>query len=176
MDLSQLNSIGTSGTSAARSVASALGPRRVAAQATAKDSAPSNSKAPSDSSDITASDFLTLLVSELQNQDPTQPTDPNQYITQLTQVNSLQQLIQLNQTTQLGDGDSVALLNDIDLTVNPSSTIATPPTSSGSNSNSASGSNADAVAKTKEIASVDPLSAMEPTAGQSVMWNSGVFS
>jgi hypothetical protein len=109
-----------------------------------------------------------LLVSELKNQDPTQPTDPNQYITQLTQVNSLQQLIQLNQTTQLGDGDSVALLNDIDLTVNPSSTIATPPASSGSNSGS--GSNADALAKTKEIASLDTLSAMQSVAGQNGMW------
>jgi flagellar basal-body rod modification protein FlgD len=37
-----------------------------------------------------------LLVSELKNQDPTQPTDPNQYITQLAQVNSLQQLISIN--------------------------------------------------------------------------------
>jgi len=36
-------------------------------------------------------------VSELKNQDPTQPTDPNQYITQLAQVNSLQQLISINQ-------------------------------------------------------------------------------
>jgi flagellar basal-body rod modification protein FlgD len=46
---------------------------------------------------ITASDFLTLLVSELKNQDPTQPTDPNAYISQLVGVNSLQQLIQINQ-------------------------------------------------------------------------------
>jgi flagellar basal-body rod modification protein FlgD len=38
-----------------------------------------------------------LLVSELKNQDPTQPTDPNQYITQLAQVNSLEQLISINQ-------------------------------------------------------------------------------
>lgn len=49
-----------------------------------------------DPSTITSSDFLTLLVSELQNQDPTQPTDPNEYITQLAQVNSLEQLIQIN--------------------------------------------------------------------------------
>jgi flagellar basal-body rod modification protein FlgD len=45
---------------------------------------------------ITSSDFLTLLVSELQNQDPTQPTDPNEYISQLVGVNSLEQLIQIN--------------------------------------------------------------------------------
>jgi hypothetical protein len=92
----------------------------------------------------------------------------------LTQVNSLQQLIQLNQTTQLGDGDSVALLNDIDLTVNPSSAVATPPTSSGSNSGS--GSNADVVSKTKEIASVDPLSTTQFATGQDAMWSSNVSS
>ena len=47
--------------------------------------------------DITSNDFLTLLVSELKNQDPTQPTDPNAYITQMVGVNSLQQLISINQ-------------------------------------------------------------------------------
>jgi flagellar basal-body rod modification protein FlgD len=45
---------------------------------------------------ITSSDFLTLLVGELKNQDPTQPTDPNAYITQLVGVNSLEQLISIN--------------------------------------------------------------------------------
>jgi flagellar basal-body rod modification protein FlgD len=108
MDLSQLSSITASGTSAAGTVASALAPRHAAVQATPKDSTSStngttnngsgnNSSAASGSSDITANDFLTLLVSELKNQDPTQPTDPNQYITQLAQVNSLQQLISINQ-------------------------------------------------------------------------------
>ena len=46
---------------------------------------------------ITASDFLTLLVTEMKNQDPTQPTDPNAYIQQMVGVNSLQQLIGINQ-------------------------------------------------------------------------------
>ena len=46
---------------------------------------------------ITANDFLTLLVAEMKNQDPTADTDPNAYIDQLVQVNSLQQLIQINQ-------------------------------------------------------------------------------
>jgi len=49
-------------------------------------------------STITANDFLTLLVTEMQNQDPTAQTDPNEYINQLVQVNSLEQLIQINQT------------------------------------------------------------------------------
>jgi flagellar basal-body rod modification protein FlgD len=52
-----------------------------------------------DSATITANDFLTLLVTELKNQDPTTNTDPNAYVDQLVQVNSLQQLIQINQNT-----------------------------------------------------------------------------
>ena len=52
-----------------------------------------------DNSMITANDFLTLLVTELKNQDPTANTDPNAYVDQLVQVNSLQQLIQINQNT-----------------------------------------------------------------------------
>jgi flagellar basal-body rod modification protein FlgD len=51
------------------------------------------------SSLITANDFLTLLVTELKNQDPTANTDPNAYVDQLVQVNSLQQLIQIDQNT-----------------------------------------------------------------------------
>lgn len=51
-----------------------------------------------DAATITANDFLTLLVTEMKNQDPTANTDPNEYINQLVQVNSLQQLISINQT------------------------------------------------------------------------------
>ncbi|MDR5726442.1 MAG: flagellar hook capping FlgD N-terminal domain-containing protein [Terriglobia bacterium] len=53
---------------------------------------------------ITANDFLTLLVTEIQNQDPTQQTDPMQYITQLVGVNSLEQLVQINQTLTTATG------------------------------------------------------------------------
>jgi flagellar basal-body rod modification protein FlgD len=51
-----------------------------------------------DSAVISANDFLTLLVTEMQNQDPTADTDPNEYVDQLVQVNSLEQLISINQT------------------------------------------------------------------------------
>jgi flagellar basal-body rod modification protein FlgD len=67
-----------------------------AAQAATTD--PSGS-ASQDTGTITANDFLTLLVTELKNQDPTANTDPNEYVNQLVQVNSLQQLIQINQNT-----------------------------------------------------------------------------
>jgi flagellar basal-body rod modification protein FlgD len=86
--------------SAADRVASALAPK-AQAKVTAKDTAgsdagSSSSSSAADNSTITSNDFLTLLVSELKNQDPTQPTDPNAYIQQLVGVNSLQQLIQIN--------------------------------------------------------------------------------
>jgi flagellar basal-body rod modification protein FlgD len=60
------------------------------------------------SATISANDFLTLLVTEMQNQDPTADTDPNEYINQLVQVNSLEQLIDINQTltTDLGSTSS----------------------------------------------------------------------
>lgn len=54
------------------------------------------------SAGITANDFLTLLVTELKNQDPTANTDPNAYINQLVGVNSLQQLIKINETLTPG--------------------------------------------------------------------------
>jgi flagellar basal-body rod modification protein FlgD len=59
-------------------------------------------------STISANDFLTLLVTEMKNQDPTANNDPNQYINQLVQVNSLEQLIDINQnlTTALGTSAS----------------------------------------------------------------------
>src|SRR3984885_7413361 len=123
MDSSQLNSIATSGKSAATTVATALSSPRAVAKP--KDATAPTSGSTSDSSDITSDDFLTLLVSELKNQDPTPPTDPNAYITQLAQVNSLQQLISINQGIGTLDG-----------------AISTPPTSTGS---SGSDGNANAV-------------------------------
>jgi flagellar basal-body rod modification protein FlgD len=61
-----------------------------------------------DAGTITANDFLTLLVTEMKNQDPTSNQDPNQYINQLVQVNSLQQLISINEvlTNSLGSSST----------------------------------------------------------------------
>jgi flagellar basal-body rod modification protein FlgD len=159
MDLSQLNSIATSGTSAAKTVASALSSRR-AVQATPKGastptSATNNSSnAASGSSNITANDFLTLLVSELKNQDPTQPTDPNQYITQLAQVNSLQQLISINQG--IGTLDS-----------------AIPVSTSSSSGSSRSDTNANAVAA---VASANAVSDPKAVPGQNAIWGGSTAS
>ena len=93
--------------SAASVVAGSLSPKHTAAQglsmpalranaASSPSGTGSTSAATANGSGITSGDFLALLVTELKNQDPTQPTDPNAYITQLVGVNSLQQLISIN--------------------------------------------------------------------------------
>lgn len=45
------------------------------------------------------STFLTLLVSQLQNQDPLDPVDSNQFVSQLTQYSQLEQLLGIHTDT-----------------------------------------------------------------------------
>jgi flagellar basal-body rod modification protein FlgD len=68
------------------------------AAATSASTGNADASASDTSTTISANDFLTLLVTEMQNQDPTADTDPNEYINQLVNVNSLEQLISINQT------------------------------------------------------------------------------
>ena len=101
MDITQLGALAGQSKAATR-VATALAPQTTKgttakASSGSDDSSTNSSGSTTDNSTITSSDFLTLLVTELKNQDPTQPTDPNAYIQQLVGVNSLQQLIQINQ-------------------------------------------------------------------------------
>jgi flagellar basal-body rod modification protein FlgD len=80
----------------AATVAGSLAKSRASTSSTATSST-SATAAEASSATITANDFLTLLVAEMKNQDPTTPTDPTQYISQMVDVNSLQQLIGINQ-------------------------------------------------------------------------------
>ena len=49
---------------------------------------------------INPNDFMTLLVAEIQNQDPTQPMDPTTFMSQLVQLNQLEQVTDINQVVQ----------------------------------------------------------------------------
>lgn len=100
--------------------------RNAATPMASSTSGANSSSSSSDSSDssatISANDFLTLLVTEMQNQDPTADTDPNEYIDQLVQVNSLEQLIDINQTlsTDVGSASSSgASTQAVDAASNP---------------------------------------------------------
>ncbi len=102
MDVLGLSTLDSGASSrVAQSLAQPTGATRAAAAAAA-----TTTSTATDGSDITSNDFLTLLVTEMKNQDPTQPTDPNAYIQQLVGVNSLQQLIAINQ--ELGSATSGA--------------------------------------------------------------------
>jgi len=52
------------------------------------------------SNGLNPNDFMTLLVSEIQNQDPTQPMDPTTFMSQLVELNQLEQVTQINQVVQ----------------------------------------------------------------------------
>jgi flagellar basal-body rod modification protein FlgD len=54
------------------------------------------SKATGDS--VSENQFLDLLVTQLQNQDPTQPMDDSQFVSELAQFSSLQETTNLNTT------------------------------------------------------------------------------
>ncbi len=63
-------------------------------------------------------DFLTLLVAQLQNQDPLNPDDPTEFTAQLAQFSSLEQLFNLNDTmesvaTSIANSDKMSALQTI---------------------------------------------------------------
>jgi len=47
---------------------------------------------------VSENEFLNLLVTQLQNQDPTQPMDDSQFVSELAQFSSLQETTNLNTT------------------------------------------------------------------------------
>jgi flagellar basal-body rod modification protein FlgD len=77
-----------------------------AASAASSSTSSSSSTSGLSSSDL-ESTFLNLLVTELQNQDPTQPVDPTEMVSQMVSLNQLDQLISINQTlTNMSSGTS----------------------------------------------------------------------
>lgn len=58
------------------------------------------------SSTLGKEDFLTLLVAQLQNQDPLNPSDPTEFTAQLAQYSSLEQLMSVNENIESLAGTS----------------------------------------------------------------------
>jgi flagellar basal-body rod modification protein FlgD len=56
----------------------------------------SSSTASAATQSLSYNDFLTLLMAEMKNQDPTQPMDPSQMVSQLATVSEVGQAVQTN--------------------------------------------------------------------------------
>jgi len=57
---------------------------------------PTASSATASTNNLSYNDFLTLLMAEMKNQDPTQPMDPSQMVSQLATVSEVGQAVQTN--------------------------------------------------------------------------------
>ncbi len=79
---------------------------------------------------VSSNSFLQLLVTQLQNQDPTQPVDDSQWLSELANFSSLQQMTDMNTTltnqsglTQISSISSLigktATTNQLDASGNP---------------------------------------------------------
>jgi flagellar basal-body rod modification protein FlgD len=89
-------------------------------------SSSSSSSSPATDPLANESTFLTLLVSQLQNQDPLSPTDSNEFVSQLTSYSQLEQLIGIHQnTTALAGADSTTSTGATTPTGGTSSTSST---------------------------------------------------
>jgi len=80
------------------SVASVGSSNNGSAAATAAQATPSQQ--------VSLTEFMQLLSSEMSNQDPLQPMDPTQTMTQLAQFTSLQQMTSMSQTQGLATANS----------------------------------------------------------------------
>ena len=74
------------------------------------------------------STFLTLLVTQLKNQDPLNPTDSTQFVSELAQFGSLEQLININQN-----------VGSIKTTIDPTAASATGSSAGTSGTNGSTG-------------------------------------
>ncbi len=86
-------------------------------------SASSTTSASSVNSLTSEQTFLQLLVAQIQNQDPLNPTDSIQFVGQLVQYSELEQLIGINQGVQSLTGSSTTTnsTNSTNPTTQPSS-------------------------------------------------------
>lgn len=104
--------------------------------------APANNPAPTSTKAGAGPDeqmFLKLLVSQIQNQDPTNPMDSTQFVGQLAQFSELEQLIAMRgdmdkvAATAPGATDSNAANSNTSASTSGTNSNSTSPTTSGAN-------------------------------------------
>jgi flagellar basal-body rod modification protein FlgD len=102
----------------------AMSPQAAAASSSSSSASGSSTNAPSTATNLASENvFLQLLVAQLKNQDPEQPTDGTQFVTELAQFTTLQE-----------DSQSATDLNTI-VAALPTLAPTTPTTTTPSNTN-----------------------------------------
>jgi len=113
--------------------------------------------------------FLNLLVTELQNQDPTSPVDPTEMVSQMVSLNQLDQLMSINQTLDNMSGTP----GSSNATTHAST--ANPMVTSATGSAAAAGSTAAATSAIPQLAAATPLNQPQtvftPTADPNALMN-----
>src|SRR5258708_1722217 len=71
-------------------------PNYVAGASTSSSSATTGTGAAANSATLGGTNFLTLMLAQLKNQDPTSPVDSNQFLNQLASLSTVQGITQLN--------------------------------------------------------------------------------
>lgn len=75
---------------------------------------------------IGGTDFLTLMLAQLKNQDPTSPVDSNTFLTQLAQLSQVQGINQLNTSfSQFSGSQAASLLGHTAMVPSATATLAT---------------------------------------------------
>lgn len=118
-------------------LAAVIDPVTAAAPATPATTAASTTSSPGGTSLATSSltsetTFLQLLMAQVQNQDPMNPTDSTQFVGQLVQFSSLEQLLSINQGVQTLDAKATGTTPAPAPTPAPSNPITTPAVSNNS--------------------------------------------
>ena len=126
----------------------------------------SASAATSSAATLGPNDFLQLLTTELENQDPTQPSDPTESVTQLAQMSELQYQQQLTAAFQ-GFQSNFAVLQAATL-VGKSATVNT-----GTSSSSSSNSTVTGTINTIEVQNGQPYFTMTDSSGKVMTDNNG---
>jgi flagellar basal-body rod modification protein FlgD len=97
------------GTSAATSALLATERAQAQSSSTGATSSSSSATSPNSPGSLTSEQtFLQLLVAQIQNQDPLNPTDSIQFVGQLVQYSELEQLMGINQGVQTLAGSNTS--------------------------------------------------------------------
>lgn len=74
------------------------------------------------SANLTSNQFLSLLTTQLQNQNPLNPTDPNQFTSEMVQYGALSQQIDTNAKLDKLSSTMSSILTQVSLLASASST------------------------------------------------------